>query len=156
MIVDTNSKLMQEAVWPFHWLADMPGVLPKDIISQIQFPKVFAWIQRFRDALKQAKSAAPKQVNITGEEVVKYMQNAGFSESVGEVAANDPLGLNTGDEIEVCPIDSGFSHKDRGTLLTLTPNEVVVGKKMKVGGGDIRVHTPRWGFRIVRIAGTKL
>jgi hypothetical protein len=134
----------------------MPGALPKDAISPTQFPKVFAWIQRFTDALQQAKAATSKPVQVSGEDVVKYMQGARFVESIGEIAANDPLGLQAGDEVEVCPIESGFSHRDRGTLLTLTPNEVVVGKKMKSGGGDIRVHLPRWGFRIVKISGTKL
>ena len=84
------------------------------------------------------------------------MQGAKFAESVGEVAVNDPLRLKAGDEVEVFPIDSGFSHRDRGTLLTLTPNEVVVGKKMNAGGGPIRVHYQRWGFRVIKIASNKL
>lgn len=134
----------------------MPGALPKDVISPVQFPKVFAWIQRFRDALQQAKASAPKQVKLTGDEVVEYMQDARFAESVGEVAANDPLKLKAGDEVEVFPIDTGFSHRDRGTLLTLTPNEVVVGKKMNVGGGPIRVHYQRWGFRVNKVASSNL
>jgi hypothetical protein len=156
VLVQHELDLTESAVWPFHWLADVPGALPKNVISPTQFPKVFAWIQRFRDALKQAKAAAPKPVSVTGEDVVKYMQGARFVESVGEVAANDPLGLKAGEEIEVWPIETGFSHRDRGTLLTLTPNEVVVGKKMYVGGGDIRVHAPRWGFRITRVSKAKL
>jgi hypothetical protein len=134
----------------------MPGALPKDVISPTQFPKVFAWIQRFRDALKQAKASAPKQVKVTGEEVIKYMQTAKFAESIGDVAVNDPLKLKAGDEVEVFPIDSGFSHRDCGTLLTLTPNEVVVGKKMNVGGGPIRVHYQRWGFRVNKTSSHKL
>lgn len=150
---DTNTN---PAIWPFHWLADLPGALPKDVISPIQFPKVFAWIERFRSALAQAKASAPKQVKVNGEDVVKYMQTAKFAESVGEVAANDPLGLKPGDEIEVFPIESGFQNRDRGTLLTLTPNEVVVGKKMNAGGSPIRVHYQRWGFRIIKISDSKL
>lgn len=134
----------------------MPGALPKDVISPVQFPKVFSWIQRFRDALQQAKASAPKQVKVTGEEVVAYMQGAKFAESIGEVAANDPLQLKAGDEVEVFPIETGFSHRDRGTLLTLTPNEVVVGKKMNAGGGPIRVHYQRWGFRVIKISSNKL
>jgi hypothetical protein len=134
----------------------MPGALPKDLISHTQFPKVFAWIQRFREALQQAKASAPKQVKVTGEEVIEYMQHAKFAESIGEVAVNDPLKLKPGDEVEVFPIDSGFTHRDRGTLLTLTPNEVVVGKTMNAGGGPIRVHYQRWGFRVIKVASNKL
>lgn len=95
-------------------------------------------------------------MKVTGEQVIEYMQNAKFVESVGEVAANDPLKLKPGDEIEVYPLETGFTHRDRGTLLTLTPNEVVVGKKMNAGGGPIRVHYQRWGFRVRKIADAKL
>ncbi|KIW04673.1 uncharacterized protein PV09_04409 [Verruconis gallopava] len=145
-----------EAIWPFHWLADLPGALPPNVISPVQFPRVFAWIQRFRDALKQAQRLSPRQKKVTGDDVVKYMQQARFVESVGEIAANDPLGLKPGEVVEVCPIETGFTHRDKGMLLTLTPNEVVVGKKMNVGGGEIRIHCPRWGFRITRARNNKL
>jgi len=64
--------------------------------------------------------------------------------------------LKPGDEVEVFPIDTGSANRDRGTLLTLTPNEVVVGKKMNVGGGPIRVHYQRWGFRIIKTSSNKL
>lgn len=144
------------AIWPFHWLSELPGALPKGVISGVQFPKVFAWIQRFKDALQEAKASGPKQVKVSGEEVVEYMQHAKFAESVGEVAANDPLGLKPGDEVEVFPIDTGSANRDRGTLLTLTPSEVVVGKKMNVGNSPIRVHYQRWGFRIIKKASNKL
>lgn len=132
--------------------------MPASIISPTQFPKVFAWISRFQDALKKAKDSGFKPVTIKGKDVIKYMQSARFVESAGEVDANDPLGLRAGEEVEVWPIDTGFSHRDRGTLLSLTPSEVVVGKKTKAGGQDIHVHMPRWGFRIARPkkTGTKL
>jgi len=147
-----------EAIWPLHWLVDMEGALPASIISPTQFPKVFAWISRFRDALKQTKSSGFKPTTLSGDDVVKYMQDARFVESAGEVDVNDPLGLRAGEEVEVWPIETGFTHRDRGTLLSLTPSEVVVGKKTKAGGTDIHLHMPRWGFRISRpkAAGTKL
>lgn len=147
---------MAVAIWPLHWLVDMKEALPASVISETQFPKVFAWIGRFRDALKQAKASGTKPVTVKGEDVVSYMQNARLFESTGDVDANDPLALEGGQEVEVWPIDTGFSHRDRGTLLTLTPNEVVIGKETKVGGQEIHVHMPRWGFRIARSKGTKL
>jgi hypothetical protein len=108
-------------------------------------------MNRFRDALKQVKNSGFAPVSLKGDAVVKYMQDARFVESVGEVDANDPTGFKAGDEVQVWPIESGFTHKDRGILVTLTPNEMVVAKKTKVGNKEIRVHVPRWGFRIAKV-----
>jgi len=147
--VDFNRHVI--AIWPFHWLVEMEGALPPSVISQTQFPKVFAWISRFRNALKQAKSSGFKPVAVKGDDVVKYMQSARFVETAGEVDANDPLGLKAGELVEMWPIDSGFTHRDRGILVTLTPNEMVVAKRTKIGDREIYVHMPRWGFRITKV-----
>jgi hypothetical protein len=129
----------------------MDGAIPPTIISERQFPRTFAWIKRFKDAVAQAKASASKPVTLKGEEVAQYMQTARMVESAGEVDANDPTGFKAGDEVEIWPIETGFSHHDRGTLITLTPDEMVIAKKTKVGGKEIHVHAPRWGFRIARV-----
>ncbi|KAF2430790.1 hypothetical protein EJ08DRAFT_633215 [Tothia fuscella] len=139
-----------EAVWPFHWLTDMPGALP-DTISDRQFPKVFAWLDRFRNAVAQAKESGPKPVTLKGKDVVEYMKTAQLVESSGEIDVNDPLGLKAGDEVEVWPIETGFTHRDRGKLVTLTPNEVVVSKHTRHGNKEIHVHCQRWGFRVAKV-----
>lgn len=139
-----------EAVWPFHWLLDMKTAVPGNVISATTFPKVFAWIARFNDAIKKAQEAQPKPARVKGSEVVEYMKTARFAEAVGEVDANDPLGLRAGDVVEVWPIESGFSHKDRGKLLSLTPSEIAISKTMK-SGGEIQIHAQRWGFRIKKV-----
>lgn len=125
--------------------------MPESVISKTQFPKVFAWIARFKHAIEAAREAGPKAVKVKGSEVLEYITGkAKFAESIGEVDANDPLGLKAGDEVEIWPHDSGFSHKDRGRLVTLTPNEVVISKKIG-REGEIRLHAPRWGFSISKI-----
>ena len=66
---------------------------------------------------------------------------------------NDPLGLKKGQDVESWPVDSGFSHHDRGRLVKLTEKEVVLAVQSKVGGKEVRVHHPRWNFRIRAVGG---
>jgi len=144
------------AIWPFHWLVNMNGALPASLISENQFPKVFAWINRFRDELKKRKTSGFKAPSVTGSDVVQYMRSARFIDSAGEIDANDPTGFKAGEEVDIWPIDTGFTHRDRGRLVTLTPSEMVVAKKTKVGNREIHVHMPRWGFRIARAKGAEV
>jgi hypothetical protein len=134
----------------------MKGSMPPTIVSEKQFPKVYAWIARFRAALKAAKASAPKPVTLKGPDAVKAILNSEFSEPSGTVDADDALGLKAGTEVEVYPIDSGFTHHDHGRLLTLTPNEVVVEAQSQVGGKEIRIHAPRTGFRVTAVDSSKL
>lgn len=142
------------AIWPFHWLAGLEGALPPANISATQFPKVYAWIERFRKATQSAREHGPETKSVSGQDVVAYMASAKFRETTGEFDGNDPLQLKPGDEVEVYPTDTGALHKDRGQLLTLTPSEVVIEKKTK-DGVDVHVHMPRWGFRIAKVDGTQ-
>jgi hypothetical protein len=148
--VRSDILMRRAAIWPFHWLVDMEGALSEPAISPNQFPRVFAWIDRFKDELKKAKASGFKAISVKGADVVEYMQSAKFVDAAGEVDVNDPTGLRAGDQVEVWPIDTGFSHHDRGTLVTLTPHEMAVAKKMRDGDQEIHVHVPRWGFRIAK------
>lgn len=140
-----------EAVWPFHWLLGLKGALPSDLISGQQFPKVFAWIERFDKAVSAAAKKVGKPKTIKGPEALASISSTQFAESEGSFDDNDPTGLKKGDEIEVWPIDSGFSRKDRGRLVKLDAHEIVIDGKTK-DGQHVRIHAPRHGFR-VRSAG---
>ncbi|GME43403.1 hypothetical protein GTA08_BOTSDO12238 [Neofusicoccum parvum] len=142
-----------EAIWPFDWLVEMKGALPADVISERQFPKVYAWIKRFREAVQAAKSSGPKAVTLKGAQAVLFVSGANLAESGGHVDAADPLGLEKGQEVEVWPIDSGFNHHDRGTLVSLTPDEVVLASRTAAAQNAVHIHFPRWGFRVVRAGG---
>jgi hypothetical protein len=143
------------AVWPFHWLHGLPGALPPDQISGKQFPKVFAWIDRFDKATQVAAKDAGKPKTLKGPEAEKRISNDEFAESEGEVDADDPSGVKKGDVIEVWPIDSGFSRKDLGKLIALSTHEIVIESKTE-SGQTVRVHTPRHGFRFRKVGGVKL
>lgn len=143
-----------EAVWPFDWLLGMKA-LPEEHFGADVFPKTHAWIKRFGVVVKKAM-AANKPVTLKGPQALAVVTKAG--KGVGEsqsFEANDPLGLKQGDEVEVWPIDSGFGHKDRGRLVVLTRDEIAVEVKTKEGGHPIRVHMPRWGFRVQKVANKK-
>ena len=128
--------------------------MPPSLVSEQQFPKVYAWIQRFRAALKAAKSSAPKTVTLKGAEATTAILNSDFAEPSGSVDANDALGLKAGTEVQLYPTDSGFTHRDQGQLVALTSSEVTVAVTSKVGGKEIRLHAPRAGFRVTGVEGS--
>ena len=136
----------------------MKGALPPAIISAKQYPKVFAWIDRFSKAVSTAKSSSPKPTTLKGAEAIKHITQADYVDTLQSVDHNEPLGLKQGQEIEVWPLDSGFRHHDRGRLVALTSKEVVVASPTKIGGKEIRIHCPRTNFRIqvVGEAGARL
>jgi len=124
--------------------------MPASVVSEKQFPKVYAWIQRFWATLKAAKSAGPAPVSLKEPEAVKLIISSEVAEPNGGVDENDPLGFREGTEVEIYPTDSGFTHHDRGRLVTLTPKEVMVASRSRVGGREVRIHTPRTGFRVTK------
>lgn len=123
------------------------GALPDKVFSKETFPKVFAWMGRFDNAIKTAKAAAPKVVSLKGTEAAQQILSAEFAETEKDV---DPVEsqstLRKGDQVEVFPTDSGSSHHEKGTLVSLMGNEIVI----RLDNG-VRLHTPRIGFRVRQI-----
>lgn len=132
----------------------IPRALPTTI-SEETFPKVFAWVTRFNAIIKDIEASTSVSSDVKGKDVLEYVQNASFAEAGGDVDKDDSLGLNQGEAVEVYPIDYGYSHKDRGELLSLTSDEVVITKRTTTGD-EIRVHAPRWGYRIKKVEGDGL
>jgi len=95
-----------EAIWTFDWLNGLKGALPRELISEKQYPKVFAWIARFNEVLKAAKPQAPKPASLKGDAALLRILNASFAEQDLGVDQADPLGLQQGAEVEVFPLDS--------------------------------------------------
>lgn len=145
-----------EAVWPLHWLNGLPGALSSDQISKTQFPKVFAWIERFDEAVNASGQNLGKVPTVSGEEAAQTIVHSSYFEgSANEVVQTEPLvkalGLKSGDNVVVFPLDTGSSHKDLGILVRLDGKEIVFETKTDLQGSPaVRVHAPRHGFRIVR------
>lgn len=144
-----------EGVWVFHWLVGFGvGALEKAVTRE-EFPRVWAWVGRFDAEMKRLK----KEVvvgKVDVREVEEGIARGVFVEEVvGGVDGRDPLGLTVGEEVEVWPVDSGFKQKERGNLVALGREEVVVEKR--TGKGEvIRLHAPRWGFRVQKVNDAKL
>lgn len=153
-----------EAIFPFHWLASMPGALlhggggsisceSSPGLSPAQFPRLFAWIDRFGSAVRAARKAQPAKPRVLdGPQAAAAVLAAPFvdsiaagTSSVDTVDTDDPVaqaaGLRAGMRVVLRPTDTGMSGRDVGRLLRLTADEVVLELDTTV-----RLHAPRHGF----------
>ena len=137
-----------QSAWIFEWMVSIPGSFPEDKISKDIFPKTFAWCQRYRDAVDKATNAI-KPEEIDGAEAAKRLEKASTSST--KVEANAASGLKEGQDVEVAPADTGKTGVQKGKLLGLDDIESVVGSKTK-SGAQIRVHFPRFNFKVVLAA----
>ena len=114
---------------------------------------MFAWHERFSKAIKAAKGAVAKPTTLKGDAALNRIVEASFAEKECTVDEQDPLGLKRGSEVEVWPIDTGVRHRDRGRVVGLTREEVVLSVESEAKGKEIRVHFPRTNFRIQAVRG---
>lgn len=128
----------------------MRGALPHDLVSKVQFPRVFSWIHRFNEALKDAKESAGKPATISGPEALNRISAMDYVEPAPAVDENDPLRLTKGEQVRVRPTDSGFRHYDQGDLIGLSETEVVINVR-STNGTLLRLHSPRTNFRVEAI-----
>jgi hypothetical protein len=124
--------------------------MPSHVVSEQRFPKVYAWISRFRAALEEAGSSAPTTVQLDGNEAVDFIISSSLEEAQGGVNSDDPLGLEQGTEVEMYPTDWGSEHRDAGQLVALTQDEVTVAARSR-DAAELRIHAPRTGFRVTEI-----
>ena len=129
----------------------MRNALPATLISKDTHPKVFAWIKRFNAALAAAKKNAPKPTTLSGEDAAKFITSSSLGSrsqpsSEDQVDENDPTGLKKGALVESWPTDTGFRHRDKGRLLKMDKQEVVLENEK-----GVRIHLPRWNFRIKEV-----
>jgi hypothetical protein len=134
------------AVWVFDWLFELKG-LDQKLFSDKLYPQTYAWVHRFQSTLKNAKSSVKKPVTLKGLEAAKYVASAEYTDKC-VVDGDDPSGLREGQVVEFWPTDSGFNHRDQGRLVKLTKDEMAISLTTKLEGKEIRLHAPRWNFRI--------
>ncbi|KAL4944658.1 hypothetical protein BDV06DRAFT_210084 [Aspergillus oleicola] len=146
-----------EMVWPIHWMISVPGALPEEHISASLFPKVFAWVERFQEAVEKAKKSAREPASLSGEQVAELLQKAAADGSADVIDESDPLvqdkGFKKGQVVQVWPSDTGSRHKTVGKLVGLTAKEITI--ETVEGEVSVRVHAPRRGFQVAEIPAEK-
>lgn len=140
-----------EVAWSLLWLERVPGVMPEEWISKEVFPRVFAWMERFKGVGEAALEELGEVKSLTGEEAARLVLGSGYHEVEGEVDEGDALvrlrGLKKGQLVQVWPTDTGSNHKELGELVSIDEREVVVEAKAE-DGGSVRVHAQRHGFAV--------
>jgi hypothetical protein len=147
-----------EGVWALHWVSGLKGALPADRFSAERYPRVYAWIKRFQEAVTAAKAKNGKPQTLKGEEAASVIEKSAWNEEEKTVDEGDPLvvaeGLKKGSVVAICPTDTGRSHKDVGKLLSLDKDEVVI--EVETAKGErVRLHAPRHGYKLRRYDGEK-
>ncbi|KAG5305093.1 glutathione S-transferase (GST) family protein, conidia-enriched transcript [Histoplasma capsulatum var. duboisii H88] len=138
------------AVWALDWVDGLDGALDRDIFTEARFPKVFAWMARFRKTAAEAASALTnKPQTLSGEQVLESVIAADFVEPEAIVDKYDALKFQKGQDVVVWPTDNCYNYKDSGELVALTTQEVVLQRKTLDGRTEVRIHFPRTNFRIV-------
>ncbi|KAI0528292.1 glutathione S-transferase [Xylaria bambusicola] len=125
-----------EAIWVLMWVS---AALPSDILESA--PKVAAWLERFKGAVKAAAEDGPA---LKGEEAAKLLLASSFAEPEGEEVRQ--AGLVKGRPVKMWPTDYGSAHKDAGRLVAADDKEFVIESKGQLG--SVRIHAPRYGFTI--------
>lgn len=140
-----------EMAWPLLWMERVPGARPEEWISEAKFPKVFAWMERFKSTAQKAVDELEELRTLTGEEAAKLILSSDFHEVDGQFDETDVLvqkqKLKKGQLVKMWPTDTGSNHKDVGELVSVSDKEVVIEAKVE-DGGSVRIHAQRHGFAV--------
>ncbi|KAJ3489413.1 hypothetical protein NLG97_g6002 [Lecanicillium saksenae] len=144
-----------EAVWFIVWLDEIPGALAEEYFGPARFPRVRAWITRFRAALAEAKARSREPDSLTGDEAARLIKAAAPSAIKAGFRLDDPvvasLGLQLGEEVTIWTSDvPNAKEKDTGALLDLTSDEIVLDVTTETG--SFRLWAPRNNFHIQKAA----
>merc|ERR1711939_940637 len=90
-----------------------------DVINSWRFPKVNAWVERFKKAHANAVEEHGKPPLISGAGARSRLLQSDFMELEGSVDLCDPLKLKKGQMVEIRPTDFGSTHSDIGQLVSL-------------------------------------
>lgn len=146
------------------------------VFNQERYPGLHGWSHRFKehiDSLPVVEERIGKEDVKTIDSVMKQLDRAQRSQEVlllptPNHRAEDlesRLGLKVGTKVSIAPDDTGRGDPTIGTLIAMSPEEVVIepdlpevvgkaGKRATVGG--IRLHFPRVGFVVLPVRASKL
>lgn len=165
-LLDTSEPGLAEihAGWVFDWAVNMASDTQdssddstadvKQALGEHRYPRVHAWVDRFRKATMEAEQSNPGAGQIDeGAQaegfIVKRILDSNLTEKDAPVVdESDVLALKRGQRVSVAPVDFGFTHKDEGELIGLSKDEVVILSDVPGGQGQLRLHYPRINFKI--------
>ncbi|KXS94749.1 hypothetical protein AC578_3895 [Pseudocercospora eumusae] len=161
---DTPGLAEIHAGWVYDWGLNMAQDMGDDLdgatadmkqaLSDVEFPKLYEWVKRFRSVAEKADEDDAEGGKLqegadAEDEVVDRILAADFTEQDPRFDESDVLGLQKGQRVTVAPVDFGFTHKDEGNLIGLSNNEVVIEVQVPHGKGSLRLHYPRINFKIL-------
>ncbi|OJZ87040.1 hypothetical protein ASPFODRAFT_188967 [Aspergillus luchuensis CBS 106.47] len=136
------------------WIFGIPEALPERFVSD-EFPKTFDYLKRYNRAIATANNQCLKLESLAGADAAKLITESDFVEPEGDVE-HDPTFLQKRQKVALSRSDESDSsrsvNRDLGTLLALTPQEVVIATEVTSTTPEIRLHAPRWGFAVESVA----
>ncbi|KAK5945622.1 hypothetical protein PMZ80_002827 [Knufia obscura] len=146
--------------------ADGFGQGMREVFNSGRYPSLLGWYERFRkyiDGSPSTETRVERGDEKGVDEVMKRLEQSGSSEKVPLLptpcASLETLekrnGLDIGKKVSVAPQDTGQNYPTVGTLVGISPEEVVimpdvpqavgkVGRKARIEG--VRLHFPRVEF----------
>lgn len=102
---------MSPGVWVLNWfLHDLNPM--EEVFGEDRYPKVHAWVRRYRNELDVARARVRKSISLGGADAVKFIVSSDFSDRDTMVDESDPLRLKKGTMVELFPTDGGgFTHQ---------------------------------------------
>ncbi len=150
--------------------ADGDGEGLGSVLNEGRYPGVMAWFERVKEYFERLPNT---EMRIEKEDEVGLADTMDRLKTVNSIIEDEvPLiptpagphasldernGLVAGAEVSVAPDDTGRDSPTIGTLLAITPEEVVIQPKRIGDGpmaGPVRVHFPRVGFVVRPVART--
>ena len=147
------------AAWLFDWASSLAAMRKGgevEVVSAKAFPKVFAWLERYKEFVKGVQERNGRAPVMSDDETIRRILEAGNAEGEGEVDPVDPLQLKKGQLVEMWPTDSGMNHHDRGELVSIGLKEVCIKSEVPGGNGRLRIHYPRNNIKIVPVQESRL
>lgn len=114
-------------------------------ISKSSHPVIFNWLESVRQFLKGRKQEEKIEFS-QAKAILTRPPKHEYAKFVKHNADN-PLKLQTGQEISVTPVDTGKSHPQYGTLISLNDNQVCLRNKE-----NVVMHFPRLGYVVAAAA----
>ncbi len=141
------------------------------VFNKERYPGLWAWLERFRQHIADLPSTETRIENNDEVSVKKVLQEVKETKLADEVPLLPTpagpqlelykrIGLSVGAEVSIAPDDTGRDSPTVGTLLAMTPEEVVITPQKIAGAGphvgEVRVHFPRVAFVIKPVGQAKL